>query len=490
MVVIGLIAGPAMAASYIVDNTATGISWEATTLNGFTTNADDERFIRYYPDVSLGLSLNETITFTLANGTFQNNVFYVLCGTPIDGTAPADVKIGDQIAGGYGASYITFRFNASTIRGGSNNYIDISKDGETCGLGTYNNLAIKSNAGLAPGAKVSVAVSDARTVGNAQIITALTTGTDVGDLLLVRPQYAVAYSRDGTTADPRMISIADALKLFVEYPYNESDSYFTFTNNYNSQDGTWVPTNAYYGNFHGSYIWQDDSASATFTLTGAPSAVYAVYYDGSSCSKIGSNWVCNIPSTSVYNILSEYAKGNYTDRYINVYVDENTPIDNAVLNATLAVNFVTPAYLDQTFSFTNAVWQRQGTTLHVQFIKSSLPNYETYIKLQTKSVIPSPPVLAAVLCGDGSVQTGTLGPIVAGTPLLITGVQLSAICTDNGRTVNGVAGFAATLTVNSMETDMFGYANTCYQGDVGCRRIPVKTQRGFSDIVQTGVVSE
>jgi hypothetical protein len=279
-----------------------------------------------------------------------------------------------------------------------------------------------------------------------------------------------------------MISIADDLKLFVESPTNESESAFYFTNSYSASGGYWITSTG--GHIRG---W-NDTASAVFTLTGAPGAVNEVYYDGSSCSKVGANWVYNISTTNVLNILAQW--NNYAYRDIDVYVNQSTPIENATLNATLAVNFTDSNFLDQTYSFNNAVWQREGTTLHIPIIKSNLPAYETYIKLQTKSSIPNPPVLAAVLCGDGSVQTGDVGIIVAGTPLLITGVQLGAVCTNNGRTVDGVAGFAATLTVNAKEVDMFGYANTCYQGDVGCRRIPVKTQRGFFEIVQGGVVSE
>src|SRR4030043_214604 len=94
MLVIGLMAGSAMAASTIDDNSGNYIGWGGTNLCGYNTN------------------------------------------------------------------YITFRLNASTIRGGTDNYINISKDGEACGLGTYGyaNLAIRSNAGLAAGAKISASV--------------------------------------------------------------------------------------------------------------------------------------------------------------------------------------------------------------------------------------------------------------------------------------------------------------------------------------------
>jgi len=436
--------------------------------------------------VNLGLAQNETITFTLTNGRFADPVLYVLCGTTLTGTAPQDVKVADQIDGGNGEDFITFRFNDSTIRGGANNYMDISRDGVGCGAGTYANLAIRSIAGLAPGAAVTVAVTDARTVSNQVIQTALTPGASSGNLLQVIRQFNMNGVPDGTTSNPRMISIAEDLKLFVDGPQDQSQSYFAFSNTYSR--ATWVPTHRN-NNWHGGNIRTAiDTATATFTLTGAPSAVYAVDYDGYTCAPVGANWVCSIPSTLVMNILA--TPGDTEDRYITVYVDTTTPIENATLTATLDVNFDSSAFLDRSFSFTNAVWQREGTTLHIPFVKSNLPLFETYIKLQTKSSIPNPPVLAAVLCGDGSVQTGTLGPIVAGTPLLITGTELMAVCTGNGRTVDGANAFAATLTVNAKEVDMFGYANTCYQGDVGCRRIPVKTQRGFFEIIQSGVVSE
>jgi len=48
MLIIGLMAGSAMAQSYIADNGNTGIGWEATNLNGFTTNQYDLTLQRHF----------------------------------------------------------------------------------------------------------------------------------------------------------------------------------------------------------------------------------------------------------------------------------------------------------------------------------------------------------------------------------------------------------------------------------------------------------
>jgi hypothetical protein len=112
--------------------------------------------------------------------------------------------------------------------------------------------------------------------------------------------------------------------------------------------------------------------------------------------------------------------------------------------------------------------------MHIGLIKTNMPDFETYIKLQSKSTVGPVDVLANVLCGDGTVAALTLGPLTPGTPLLITGTDLAAACT-----VDGVAGFAGTLTVNLRETDVFAFANTCKAGDVGCRRIPVEVVGGL-----------
>ena len=119
------------------------------------------------------------------------------------------------------------------------------------------------------------------------------------------------------------------------------------------------------------------------------------------------------------------------------------------------------------------IFQLDATQYYVQLIKGG-PGFETYIKLQSKSTIPgSGGVNVQILAEDGSLVPYSAGTIIAGTPLTITGTDLAAAVVAAGKSVTPINGFAAVITVNAAEADVFGYSNICY-GIGDCKRVPLK----------------
>ena len=119
------------------------------------------------------------------------------------------------------------------------------------------------------------------------------------------------------------------------------------------------------------------------------------------------------------------------------------------------------------------IFSLDATQYYVQLIKGG-PGFETYIKLQSKSTIAgSGGVNVQILAEDGSLVPYSAGTIIAGTPLTITGTDLAAAVVAAGKSVTPINGFAAVITVNAPNADVFGYANVCY-GIGDCKRVPLK----------------
>jgi len=126
-------------------------------------------------------------------------------------------------------------------------------------------------------------------------------------------------------------------------------------------------------------------------------------------------------------------------------------------------------------------WRLDATQFYVPLV-GSIPasGRETFIKLQSKSTaVGSNGVSVAILASDGT-TTAVYNPgtIVSGVPMLITGAQLvaAAAAATPPKTVDGAAGFAVIITVNSAQADVFGYANMT---DIsGAKRIPMRIVGG------------
>jgi len=122
--------------------------------------------------------------------------------------------------------------------------------------------------------------------------------------------------------------------------------------------------------------------------------------------------------------------------------------------------------------------QFDATQYYIPLVGSNLPARETYIKVQSKNTLASANgVNVQILCKDGSLIVYSAGTVSPGVPLTITGSQLVAAAAAAGKSVDGVAGFAAIVTVNAPEADVFAYANMIDSS--GAKRIPAKTFKGY-----------
>ncbi len=129
---------------------------------------------------------------------------------------------------------------------------------------------------------------------------------------------------------------------------------------------------------------------------------------------------------------------------------------------------------------TGWTWTLDSSQYYIPLIGTNpATGRETYIKLQSKNTAAGANgVSVAILASDGTVAaTYNPGSIVPGTPMTITGAQLVAAATAAGKSVDGAAGFAVIVTVNTPEADVFAYANMI--DAAGAKRIPVKTVGGL-----------
>lgn len=116
-----------------------------------------------------------------------------------------------------------------------------------------------------------------------------------------------------------------------------------------------------------------------------------------------------------------------------------------------------------------------GTQYYLELARTDATR-ETYVKIQSKNVTAGANGLSvAVLCGNGTMKSFVpAATLVAGTPATITGAEMAAACAATSA-VNA-NGFAAIITVNAPEADVFGYANI--QDATGAKRVTLKTVNG------------
>jgi hypothetical protein len=116
-----------------------------------------------------------------------------------------------------------------------------------------------------------------------------------------------------------------------------------------------------------------------------------------------------------------------------------------------------------------------GTVYYLELARADATR-ETYVKIQSKNVTAGANGMSVqVLCGNGTMATFTpAATLTAGAPANITGTEMAAACAATSPVNAG--GFAAILTVNAPEADVFGYANIL--DATGAKRIPLKTVNG------------
>jgi len=118
-------------------------------------------------------------------------------------------------------------------------------------------------------------------------------------------------------------------------------------------------------------------------------------------------------------------------------------------------------------------WTLDATQYYVPLIKFG-SGTETYIKLQSNSaLVGSNGVSIQVLATDGTMVTVTPATnITSGTPYTLTGTDIAALVTAAGKSVSGANGFAAIITINTPNANIFGYANMI--DPLGAKRVPLQ----------------
>lgn len=168
---------------------------------------------------------------------------------------------------------------------------------------------------------------------------------------------------------------------------------------------------------------------------------------------------------------------------INVANSAASPISEKSFSVTSEYDFANATTKDRTVAngsalLTNASagsWKFRGTTVYVPLIKEG-NGANTFIKLQSKE---NATVRGLVLCSDGTSKAVELGTITAGTPKAITSTNIVAALA-GACTVDANAGYAATLSVTTDKSNVFGYANTV-DGTGNAKRIPLSVESGVTN---------
>lgn len=179
------------------------------------------------------------------------------------------------------------------------------------------------------------------------------------------------------------------------------------------------------------------------------------------------------------------ASVNNTNKALTMNVDGTTALNartltsQVTLKSTGAGSSLAAGYSrDLIAAGSNAfILQLGATQYYLGLVKTDAANgTETYVKLQSKSnTTGSNGVLVSVLAADGTTVDFNAGTITAGTPFTVTGAEMKTAVEAAGKTVPA-NGFAAIISVNAAEADVFGYANIV--DPTGAKRLPLKTVAG------------
>ena len=168
---------------------------------------------------------------------------------------------------------------------------------------------------------------------------------------------------------------------------------------------------------------------------------------------------------------------------INVANSASSPVSEKTFKVTSEYDFANATTKDRTVANADALltnadggqWKYRGTTIYVPLIKEG-NGANTFIKLQAKE---NATVRGLVLCTDGTSKAVELGTITAGTPKAITSTNI-VTALGSACTVDAAGGYAATLSITTDKTNVFGYANTV-DGTGNAKRIPLSVESGVTN---------
>jgi hypothetical protein len=127
-------------------------------------------------------------------------------------------------------------------------------------------------------------------------------------------------------------------------------------------------------------------------------------------------------------------------------------------------------------------WTLDATNIYIPLVGfNTAGTRETFIKIFSKSsAAGSNAVTVSVLASDGTMVALNAGTITPGVAFTLTGSGLGAGVDAAGKTVDGVQGFPAIISINAPEADLFIFANIVDPS--GAKVVPSK--------VVGGVISE
>jgi len=204
------------------------------------------------------------------------------------------------------------------------------------------------------------------------------------------------------------------------------------------------------------------AAIAATDTSAAGDAILQATLAANSCGALASSTLLGTAANQLTNTLTVDSSTALTARSYKLAVA--TKVSGAIIAAARTILADTTAW----------TWTLDATQYYLPLIKTSAGT-ETYIKLQSKSSLAaSNGVNVQVLASDGTMVsiTPTVASITSGTPYTLTGADLEAAVIAAGKTVSGTAGFAAIITVNTPNADVFGYANIV--SSAGEKRVPLQ----------------
>ena len=442
MVVIGLMAGSAFAGSF---DTFTPWKVAKEVVEGGTTAAPAESSIgvkvtglEYKPsDIPLGVLTDAVITYSVSSGKWSGTGLNLrVC----EGSTPIATSFS-----GSGTSTLVFQ------KGTGTGIVENGKTYKIKKVGCADLLTGDLKLTIPPGTTATTLTAKAG-VAATQVIYDTASAT----LVSVLPEFKASVSEK---ADAK-ISPAEGFKKFTGPATTDTIKIKIDKENVDHK----TTTNA------------NDVTTIKLALT-----------DVSGLSSVSSDndFTCTLNLTTKIATCTKTEAADAVTPTITFTVDGTTVLAERTFTATTEIDFATAKMKDRTVANDFALlkdadagkWVYDATKVYLPLIGTNpAGGRETYIKLQSTETTT---VKAIVLASDGSPVVVDLGTITKGIPKTITGAELKDRVTAAGKSVDGVAGFAAVLSITAAKENIYGYANMI--DAAGAKRVPLSIESGVSN---------
>jgi len=469
MVVVGLMAGSAFAATGIgnttgVANTAVTVATELVGTSAGYSIADDGTV--FYAGTNAFVQ-NDVITFTLANVALYDAAFS-LCKTA---SAVAQADYIGSVDATNGVSTLVFRVAAAGIPAATEIFI----------AGAASCIA---EAAYTTGTqKLSVKFPQLTSAASATISAAAVFGTGTSipgataaavNLYTVANQYAATVTNKVDVID----FSNDMKKILV---LGAGTGVLLDTGN------AFTLTSAALGKTH-TLIATD---KMDLTISGSMSGISRICWNDAACASSSTKRFVSVDAnTQTYSVLfSTAALTDFSTLAITFVFDGTTPLTGRNYTVTAVMNLTGANELDRTLLSASNYLELDLNAYQAicPFVKyNAAPAVQTIVRLSStyiSSGTVANVVKGSVLCASGTASVVTLGTITPGTTFTILA---SDIVTAAGATcipaATALGGFPVTFTVNAPAVNVAGVA-TVSQPE-GLRGSPMKSNNtGFSEYV-------